>query len=115
MLLCLEFTKDTTKKYICYLPKYTRLVHKKKNHPEVRRLNELKDTIKVIGEKYGFEFIDAIEVFSKVVSVEHSPLRLNFLSFRENFIFLVVGLTKISCVLLNFDLKKEKMGEWRNW
>jgi len=56
-------SKEITKKYICYLPKYTRLVHKKKNHPEVRRLNELKDTIKVIGEKYGFEFIDAAKFF----------------------------------------------------
>jgi len=37
------------------------LLTKKKNHPEVIKLNALKNTIKVVGEKYNFEFIDAAE------------------------------------------------------
>jgi hypothetical protein len=55
--------KNVTKKYIVYLPQYARLVHKKKNHPEIRKFNLLKDTVKSVSEKYNFEFIDAAEYF----------------------------------------------------
>jgi len=55
--------KKITKRYICYLPQYARLANKKKNHPEIIKLNALKDTIKVVGEKYNFEFIDAAKFF----------------------------------------------------
>ena len=55
--------KMIKKKYIYYLPKYTRLVHKIKNHPEVKNLNQQKEIVKLIANKYNFEFIDGSEFF----------------------------------------------------
>tara|TARA_B100000902_G_scaffold394508_1_gene450993 strand:+ start:862 stop:2028 length:1167 start_codon:yes stop_codon:yes gene_type:complete len=55
--------RNVTKRYIIYLPQYTRLVHKKKNHPEIIKFNLLKNTVKSISEKYNFEFIDSAKYF----------------------------------------------------
>ncbi len=55
--------KMIEKKYIYYLPKYTRLSHKIKNHPEVKHLNKQKEMVKLIANKYDFEFIDGSEFF----------------------------------------------------
>ena len=55
--------KKINKRYICYLPKYTRIAHNKKNHPDIKKLNKLKNSVKTIGEKYNFEFIDASILF----------------------------------------------------
>ena len=55
--------KMIEKKYIYYLPKYTRLSHKIKNHPEVKNLNKQKEMVKLIANKYDFEFIDGSEFF----------------------------------------------------
>ena len=55
--------KMTEKKYIYYLPKYTRLSHKNKNHPEVKNLNKQKEMVKLAADKYDFEFIDGSEFF----------------------------------------------------
>lgn len=55
--------KTIEKKYIYYLPKYTRLSHKNKNHPEVKHLNKQKEIVKLAANKYGFEFIDGSELF----------------------------------------------------
>ncbi len=55
--------KMIKKKYIYYLPKYTRLSHKNKNHPEVKNLNKQKEMVKLTANKYDFEFIDGSEFF----------------------------------------------------
>ena len=55
--------KMIEKKYIYYLPKYTRLSHKNKNHPEVKHLNKQKEIVKLIANKYDFKFIDGSEFF----------------------------------------------------
>ena len=55
--------KMIKKKYIYYLPKYTRLSHKSKNHPEVKNLNKQKEMVKMTANKYNFEFIDGSEFF----------------------------------------------------
>lgn len=55
--------KMIKKKYIYYLPKYTRLSHKSKNHPEVKNLNKQKEMVKMAANKYNFEFIDGSEFF----------------------------------------------------
>ena len=55
--------KKITKKYIYYLPKYTRLVNKNKNHPEIEYLNQIKKYVKTAAIKYNFEFIDGSTFF----------------------------------------------------
>ena len=55
--------KMIEKKYIYYLPRYNRLSHKIKNHPEVKHLNKQKEMVKLIANKYDFEFIDGSEFF----------------------------------------------------
>ena len=55
--------KKLKKKYIYYLPKYTRLTHKNKNHPEVKYLNQTKDLVRLVANKYNFEFIDGAQFF----------------------------------------------------
>ena len=55
--------KMIEKKYIYYLPRYNRLSHKIKNHPEVKNLNKQKEMVKLIANKYDFEFIDGSEFF----------------------------------------------------
>ena len=50
--------KMIKKKYIYYLPQYSRLAQKVKTHPELKYLNKQKNFIKSIAEKYNFEFID---------------------------------------------------------
>ena len=57
--------KKLKKKYIYYLPKYTRLTHKKINHPEVENLNQIKKLVKLTANKYNFEFIDGADFFHK--------------------------------------------------
>ena len=53
--------KSVKKRYIYYLPQYSRLAQKIKTHPELKNLNKQKKFIKFIANKYNFEFIDGAE------------------------------------------------------
>tara|TARA_Y100000741_G_scaffold225639_1_gene172339 strand:+ start:798 stop:1367 length:570 start_codon:yes stop_codon:yes gene_type:complete len=58
--------KNVKKRYIYYLPMYSRLSHKSQSHPDIKNLNNLRNSIKSIGEKYNFEFIDGSIPFMNV-------------------------------------------------
>lgn len=60
--------KEVKNKYLYYLPTYNR--HAYKNdfliHPNVKKLNILKDDVKKITTKYGFKFIDGDEAVKDI-------------------------------------------------
>jgi len=55
--------KKIKKKFIYYLPKYTRLAHQYKKHPEVENLNKKKNLVRLTANKYNFVFIDGADFF----------------------------------------------------
>ena len=55
--------KKIKKKFIYYLPKYTRLANKYKKHPEVENLNQIKNLVKLTANKHNFVFIDGADFF----------------------------------------------------
>ena len=55
--------KKIKKKFIYYLPKYTRLANKYKKHPEVEHLNQRKNLVRLTANKYNFVFIDGADFF----------------------------------------------------
>ena len=55
--------KKIKKKFIYYLPKYTRLANKYKKHPEVEHLNQTKNLVSLTANKYNFVFIDGADFF----------------------------------------------------
>ena len=55
--------KKIKKKFIYYLPKYTRLANKYKKHPEVENLNQIKNLVRLTANKYNFVFIDGADFF----------------------------------------------------
>ena len=77
-------TKKIKKKYIYYLPKYTRLAHKNKKHPEVENLNYIKKLVKLTANKYNFKFIDGADFFhSRDVPLDVFPYKVPT-HFNEN-------------------------------
>ena len=56
-------SKNVKKKIIFYIPKYTRLAHKKISHPQIDQLNDVKNLVESTARKYDFEFIDGSEIF----------------------------------------------------
>ncbi len=55
--------KNLKQKYIYYLPKYTRLAHKNKNHPEIMYLNKIKKYVEIAAKNNDFIFIDGSNFF----------------------------------------------------
>ena len=64
--------KNIENKIIFYIPKYTRLAHKKIFHPQLKQLDNLKNLVEEISTKYGFEFIDG----SKIYHARKNPLNV---------------------------------------
>ena len=51
--------KKISKRYIYYVPKYTRhALHKINSHPQLKQLDNLKESVKSIAENNDFKFID---------------------------------------------------------
>ena len=73
--------KKIKKKYIYYLPKYSRLSLKINSHPEVKYHNQLKNLVRSTGNKYNFEFIDGADFFqnrSDPLDIFHYKLPSHF-------------------------------------
>ena len=83
-------TKDVKNKYLYYLPTYNR--HAYKNdffiHPNVKKLNILKNDVKNITTKYGFKFIDGDEAVKDI----QNKLDLYHYNFQTH--YNAVGYTK---------------------
>jgi len=74
--------KKVSKKYIYYIPKYTRhALYKVHYHPQIKQLNNLKKNIKIIAEDNGFIFIDGDEAFKEV----NDPLNLYHYKYPTHF------------------------------
>ena len=50
-------------KFIYYIPKYTRLAYKKISHPQLKQLDNLKNSVEKTALKYGFVFIDGSNTY----------------------------------------------------
>ena len=60
-------SKSVKKRYICYIPKYTRYVlSKDKNHPQIKQLDNLKKDVKFIAKLNNFIFIDGDDAFKGI-------------------------------------------------
>tara|TARA_Y100000389_G_C17380196_1_gene473930 strand:- start:67 stop:1125 length:1059 start_codon:yes stop_codon:yes gene_type:complete len=73
--------KSVKKKFIFYIPKYTRLSFNKTNHPQITQLDNLKFLVKTISDKYEFEFIDGSDIYhnrKKPLDVFHYYLPTHF-------------------------------------
>lgn len=73
--------KNVNDRYIYFIPKYTRLSHKKKDHPEIEYLNSIKEYVEKLAIKKGFKFIDGtkfLEGMDKSLDVFHYKLPTHF-------------------------------------
>ena len=73
--------KKIQDKYIYFIPKYTRLSHKKKDHPEIEYLNSIKEYVEKLALMNGFKFIDGtkfLEGMEKSLDVFHYNLPTHF-------------------------------------
>jgi hypothetical protein len=74
--------KKINKRYIYYVPKYTRhALHKINYHPQLRQLDNLKESVKSIAENNDFKFIDGNEAFKD----EKNPLNLYHYQYPTHF------------------------------
>ena len=74
--------KKINKRYIYYVPKYTRhALHKINYHPQLKQLDNLKESVKSIAENNDFKFIDGNEAFK----VEKNPLNLYHYKYPTHF------------------------------
>ena len=68
--------KKINRKIIFYIPKYTRLAMKiKNNHPQLKQLDKLRNEVKKVAIKNGFEFADSTFSFQKL---ENPLLAFNY-------------------------------------
>lgn len=63
-------TKDVKNKFLYYLPTYNRHAYKNDyfTHPNIKKLNILKNDVNKIVTKYGFEFIDGDEAVKDITN-----------------------------------------------
>lgn len=74
--------KKISKRYIYYVPKYTRhALHKINSHPQLKQLDNLKESVKSIAENNDFKFIDGNEAFKD----EKNPLNLYHYEYPTHF------------------------------
>jgi hypothetical protein len=74
--------KKISKRYIYYVPKYTRhALHKINSHPQLKQLDNLKESVKSIAENNDFKFIDGNEAFKDV----KNPLNLYHYEYPTHF------------------------------
>ena len=74
--------KKINKRYIYYVPKYTRhALYKINYHPQLKQLDNLKESVKSIAENNGFKFIDGNEAFKE----EKNPLNLYHYQYPTHF------------------------------
>ena len=74
--------KKINKRYIYYVPKYTRhALHKINYHPQLKQLDNLKESVKSIAENNNFKFIDGNEAFKD----EKNPLNLYHYQYPTHF------------------------------
>jgi hypothetical protein len=74
--------KKISKRYIYYVPKYTRhALHKINSHPQLKQLDNLKESVKSIAENNDFKFIDGNEAFKD----EKNPLNIYHYEYPTHF------------------------------